>query len=334
MSDLAVWIGREKHRKSNLLLLLAIAAALGRSFLTFQYIARSPLRAVYVDYESKPTRLKQRYEGICSAMKLTIDEKRLLKDNLQIHLVRERLRTGSYIPRFPADANKDQGAADWWKNFRQRHSADLYIFDPMRCLHAGDENDSKIEQLLASLRLVFGKATIIVAHHMRKRDKKNDASLVGDMRAWSDGARGSVAIKAHSDVVVCQERVMENQTEVVYLGAFSKDAPDIEPLPLQESDAESFYWNISPHIPGYLRDSYNALRQAGTQFTSKSEAASAIKQATKVSRATAFRHVQGLEHRGLLVPEGAAMILKDGEVCRGTSGKSTWWYGNICATVS
>ena len=63
------------------------------------------------------------------------------------------------------------------------------------------------------------------------------------MRFWSDDARGSGAIKAHSDVIVCQERVIEEQEERLYLGAFLKDGPDVEPIPLAETGAQSFIGN-------------------------------------------------------------------------------------------
>src|ERR1700730_10318692 len=50
--DLVTWIGREKHRKTNLLLQLAICAAIGRDFLGFRFRAPEPLRVTFVDYET------------------------------------------------------------------------------------------------------------------------------------------------------------------------------------------------------------------------------------------------------------------------------------------
>ena len=73
------------------------------------------------------------------------------------------------------------------------------------------------------------------------------------MRAWPDGVRGSSAIKACADLIVCQEWVPNaNGDEVVYLGAFLKDGADIDPFPLMESDHESFYWERTQDIPAYL----------------------------------------------------------------------------------
>src|SRR6516165_10139377 len=58
--DLAVWLGREKHRKSNVLLQLAICAALARPFLHFRFCPEKPLKVVLLDYESRSQSLKQR----------------------------------------------------------------------------------------------------------------------------------------------------------------------------------------------------------------------------------------------------------------------------------
>src|SRR6516164_8257987 len=41
--DLVLWLGREKNRKTNVLLQLAICAALGRDFLTLRFAGREPL---------------------------------------------------------------------------------------------------------------------------------------------------------------------------------------------------------------------------------------------------------------------------------------------------
>src|SRR5262249_2392347 len=131
-------------------------------------------------------------------------------------------------------------------------------------------------------------------------------------RAWSDGARGSGAIKAHADVVVCQERVMEEETEVVYLGAFSRDEADLEPLHLEETGAETYFWQVAAKVPPTLRDSYDALKAAGP--CSKSDAAQAIMKKTKASKATAYRHIGLLLNWGGLVEE--AGNLKTAETVR------------------
>src|SRR5690242_6025153 len=77
--DLAVWIGREKHRKTNFVLQMAISASIGRDFLNFHYSLNQPLRILYVDYESKTTSLLTRYNAICNSMELSDEEREILK---------------------------------------------------------------------------------------------------------------------------------------------------------------------------------------------------------------------------------------------------------------
>ncbi|HKV41231.1 MAG TPA: hypothetical protein VJX67_18645, partial [Blastocatellia bacterium] len=143
---------------------------------------------------------------------------------------------------------------------------------------------------------------VIVAHHLRKRSNSGgDQELKKGMREWSDQARGSGAIKAHADVIICQERLTDDKgNESVYLGAFSKDAADVEPLRLTETDAESFLWRVEREVPDHLAASWSALRRSGKlEFSTKTDIA---KELTKsgVARSTAYRQIEELEQRGLL----------------------------------
>ena len=304
-SDLVAWIGREKHRKTTLLLGLAICAAVGRAFLNFRFTAPSLLRVVFIDYESKTHSLKHRYASICKAMALLPAEEELLRANLQIIEVRRMRQEGKYFPRFPLK-DSDKRESQFWRKLVAEHPADLYIIDPMRCFHASDENDSTIEQLMERMRTFFGSSAVIVSHHMRKRSSRPDdfCSLLHGMREWSDGARGSGAIKAHADVIVCQERVSGSE-EIVYLGAFMKDGADVEPIPLVETDYESFFFKPSFHVPENLRASYEALKKHSS-FLSKSAGAGILQAEVRptgksMARSTAFEHVKQLAERGLLV---------------------------------
>src|SRR5258708_7269927 len=90
--DFAIWLGREKHRKTNLLLQFAICAALGRSFLNFEFVPSQPLKVVVLDYETKTHSLKRRYDAICTAMELTEGDLRVLNENLEIVEVRKMLQ--------------------------------------------------------------------------------------------------------------------------------------------------------------------------------------------------------------------------------------------------
>jgi hypothetical protein len=300
---LVVWIGREKHRKTNLLLQLAICAAAGRPFLSFSFAPAEPLRVVFVDYESKTRKLKGRYEAICRALNLTDEEKHLLKANLRIIEVPRVYSKGKEFPRFSVGPNEDAKGHAFWKGFAASNPAGLYIFDPMRSLHAQDENDSNIERLLTRLRQFAPDSTVIISHHMKKAGANRfprPVALKDDMRAWSDGARGSRAIKAHADVIVCQERKIEDETEVVYWGVFQRDEADIAPMPLQESEPGSFFWQVAPEVPKHLQGSFDVLQKAGGKFTDKADAAKALIGAG-VKKATAYRHLTDLVHLGLLV---------------------------------
>jgi len=184
----------------------------------------------------------------------------------------------------------------------QENPADLYVIDPMRCFHGGKEDDKEIEKLLEQVRRYFGWAAVIISHHMRKlTGKPGETRLTlsspGVMREWSDGARGSVAIKAHADVIVCQERAMEGDTEVVYFGAFMKDGPDIEPIPLTETADGSFLFKPSSRVPPFLRGSFDLLKDVA--FHDRGAAADVLQQ-HGATRSTAFRHVSRLCELGLV----------------------------------
>jgi hypothetical protein len=304
--DLTVWLGREKHRKSNLILQFAICAALGRDFVGFRFRHDRPLKVVLIDFESKDGSLRQRINGIEKAMKLKTADITTLHANLKILKVRNIRKAGRTFPKFPFKEKQD--GLEFWENLPPAMPADLYIIDPLRTLHSADENDSSIEALLSEIQRIFRGAAVVVAHHMRKPNE-NTRTLAEDMRAWSEGARGSSAIKAHSDVIVLQERSMNDKgEEVVHLGVFLKDGPDVDPFPLMESDNQSFFWEISIVLPQGLEHSYEALKNR--YLKDRAAAAREMSQRAKVSRATAYRHVGALIRVGLLKEEANQLVLK------------------------
>ena len=90
--DTLLWIGREKSRKSNLVLQFIICAAIGRPFLLFPFDHPQPLKVVVVDFETKRNSLHQRYQAVCDALGLTDGERKLLHENLKnrgMHLTPE-----------------------------------------------------------------------------------------------------------------------------------------------------------------------------------------------------------------------------------------------------
>lgn len=304
--DLVVWLGREKHRKTNVILQFSMCAATGRDFLGFRFAAPGPLKVLIVDYETKTNSLWQRYHAILKAMELSEEERRRLRENLKIIEVRKLLRAGGEFPRIPVNNAKandpDKLAENFWRQLVQDYPAQIYVLDPMRSIHGLDENDSLIEALLSRLRRLFGKAAVIVAHHMRKTfPAGREITLQSDMRLWSDGARGSGAIKAHADVIVCQERTMEeNSTEVIYVGAFLKDGPDIEPLRLQESDSQSFLWVATLDVPGHLKTATAALQKNGGVFVAYKGAADVLL-GVGLTKPTVYRQLNELRQRHLLI---------------------------------
>lgn len=314
--NVVVWVGREKHRKSNLTLQCAICAALGRNFLNFPFRAPGPVRVVLLDFESTNYRntFWRRYGSICNALNLSEQDQLTLQANLQVILTRKLHKQAISIPRFPVrpKGKEIEAAKSWWKRFAREYPADLYIFDPMRCLHSEGENDSLIEALLSQLREFFPASAVIIPHHMRKSDKSANGTtttLAKDMRGWSEDARGSTAIKAHADVIVCQERRMDGDVEVVYLGAFMKDAADVEPIALTESDHESFFWAISAQLPDKLRPAFEALRRANRPFRNDAEVAELLRTALSVSRSTAYRHTKSLRDGGFLTSTADGQVL-------------------------
>lgn len=310
--DLAIWLGREKHRKSSVLLQFAICAALGRPFLHFSFRPESPLKVVLLDYESKTQTLKQRYDAIMEALLLSDADRRLLRTNLRVVEMRKAFRHGLKFARFPVRPDRgdveDFGHAEnEWRSFVRESSADLYLIDPMRCMHAQSENDSALEALLTRVHLIFGDATVVISHHLRKRDRRGERKLKDDMRVWADEARGSGTITAHADVIVCQERVVESAMEMLHLGAYLRDGADIEPMALRESANESFLWIVAPDLPEELIFCLDALRGAGREFQSRTDAVTFLQQAVGAGRSTAFSRVKDLISRGYLIDASGAL---------------------------
>jgi len=309
--ELAVWIGHEKDRKTTVVLNFGIAAAVGRNFLGFRFVAPQPLRVVIFDYESKDHSIHRRYRAMCDALKLSDEERGRLKENLTIVELRRWIHDGFVIPRIDAkDGEK------FWKNIVDQYAADLYIVDPMRCFHGGDENNSTMEKVLAGIRRTFQR-TVVLPHHMVKRsqNRKENVRLKDEMRLWSEGARGSGAIKAHADVIVCQERTVEDDgTELVHWGAFLKDAPDVDPIALEESAPESFLWLPSRTIPNELNNTLNTLRGGKEPWANRTEVAEFLMQGG-MKRATAYRHIKNLFQRGRLAEiDGVGIYKADPEL--------------------
>jgi hypothetical protein len=304
--ELAVWIGHEKHRKTTLVLDFAISAALGQDFLGFRFAAPAPLRVVMFDYESKDNSIHRRRNKICEAMRLSTGLLARLAKNLTIVELRHMIHDGLKVPKIDkfyktTDGKHTFSGEDWWRSAVAEHPADLYIVDPLRCLHGSAESDSAIEETLRLIRGVFRRTTIIPHHTVKSsRNPKENVRLVDNMRLWSEQCRGSGAIKGHADLIVCQEREIQDETEIVCFGGFMKDSADIDPIPLVESAQESFLYVPHTDLPEKLATARDVLVASGVMSWTNRSAMAETLIAGGVKRATAYNRIKQLIQYGVL----------------------------------
>jgi hypothetical protein len=305
--EMAVWLGREKSRKSSVLLQFAFSAALGRPLFDIPFSHSGPLRVTIFDFESKKSSMKERWERLAAAMDLTAEERQRLRENLKIVLLRESVAAGGLVPRFTL--KPDSAADQYWRDAVRENPADLFIIDPFRNFHSENENDSTIEALLAKIRRTFGKAAIVIAHHMVKRsmNQKENVKLTHDMRLFSDGGRGSGAIKGYCDIIITQEWSQQDGEEIVHWGAFGKNIADLSPRALVQTGPNSGLW-VPTDVEGLsqtVRASLRTLKEhrESLVFENRAEAAGLIMGARTLARSTANEHVDGLLRKGLITVE-------------------------------
>ena len=304
--DLAIWLGREKHRKSSVLMQFAICAALGRPFLHFPFRPSQGLKVVVLDYESKSQTIEKRYAALVESMGLSETEKQVLCASLKIVEMRKAFKTGLKFARFPVKPEKglmDEFvlAEEEWRSFVRNMGADLYIIDPMRCMHAQAENDSALEALLSRVHQIFGDAAVVISHHLRKRDRRNQKlSLKDDMRVWADEARGSSAITAHADVIICQEREVVDAIEQLHLGAYLRMQPISSLWFCGNQVWRVFSGKLRRTFPLNLQCAWIYCdRQAGNFRTGRA-AVDVLQRSVGAGRSTAYSRLKDLLNRGLL----------------------------------
>jgi hypothetical protein len=311
--DIVVWLAREKSGKSTLLLQLAMCAAAGKAFLHFRFLGPHPLRVVIIDYESTDSVLQKRYQSILNDLCFSEQEQELVKQNLKILLVRKIRAAGEKFPPLPIPGSThitsaSQQSDKFWKQFPEDYPADIYCIDPLRSAHVGDENDSKIFGLMESLQTIFHGKNVIVPHHLKKRgsqEPKDVRAITRDMRDWSDRGRGSAAIKAHADVIICQAREVDSASDedAVYWGAFGRDMEDINPMKLVAVGPESFAFKVEGGLlPDGLAEHWDIVVEHlhGQRTFTQAQFVSALTKA-EVSRATAYRRFNTFQNRGLIV---------------------------------
>jgi hypothetical protein len=163
----------------------------------------------------------------------------------------------------------------------------------------------------------FGKAAIIIAHHMVKRNmnRKENVKVTQDMRLFSDGGRGSGAIKGYCDIVNTQEWSQQDGEEIVHWGAFGKNIADLNPRALVQTGPNSGLW-VPTEVDGLsqtVKASLRALKEhrASLVFVSRAEAAGldyGCAGSSQINRQRACRGAiaQRLDHDG--EPERSTQI--------------------------
>jgi len=312
--ELAVWVGHEKSRKTTVGLKLAVCAALGRDFLGFRFAAPCPLRVVMFDFESKDDSIHRRYRRICEALRLSDEQCKLLAENLEIVELKKMRLQGVYVPKIDRPAGMWNGqkvlsGKDWWTQAAAEYPADLYLVDPLRNLHGAKENGSEIEEILGLIHSIF--KTVILPHHMTKESQnpKDNAQLSKNMRLFSEGCRGSGAIKGYADVIICQQHTVEHDVDTVWFGAFMKDAADVDPIPLVESPSESFNWDLPIDVPDHLRKTLEILLYS--RIASWPNRTAVVETLVKLGlkEKTAYRHIKQLIQRRFLQESHGKIIL-------------------------
>jgi hypothetical protein len=211
------------------------------------------------------------------------------------------------IPNAPKNVDNTASEA-FWRKFPDDYPADIYCIDPLRSAHALDENDSKISALMESLQTIFRRSSVIVPHHLKKRDTcsaKDVKAIVDDMRDFSDRGRGSAAIKAHADVIICQAREVDGKKdeEAVYWGAFGRDMEDIAAMKLVAVREGSFAFKVADGaLPDGLSDHWNIVVETlqGRDTFTQAQFVNSLTLAG-VSRATAYRRFNTFQNRGLII---------------------------------
>src|SRR5262249_5828573 len=273
-------------------------------------------------YESRNGSIFRRYHAICEALGLTEPERNLLRAKLTILSVRELRKSGKQFPSIPPtpldkkskQLATQQKALEFWGRLVADYPADIYCLDPMRCTHEEAENDSKMAGVMMSLQVLFKGKTVIVPHHLYKLHEKdeNDAALLErDMRQWSDRGRGSGAIKAHADLIICQARAGEIEAPRLHVGAFGRDIIDIPPLELEQTAPESFTWQAFPKMKAPLERAWVAFRDYETTHgdlpTEKGELVKILERAG-INTKTAYKHIDALIEDRLLQQDAAGTL--------------------------
>jgi hypothetical protein len=125
-----------------------------------------------------------------------------------------------------------------------------------------------------------------------------------DMRLFSDGGRGSGAIKGYCDVIISQEWSKGGDEEIVHWGAFGKNIPDLAPRALVQTAENSGCW-VPMEADGLsqtVRESLKALKEhePGLVFEDRPLVVDLLERARGFKRSAAQEHVTKLVAKGLI----------------------------------
>lgn len=183
--ETALLIARQKEGKSTLALQLAIDIGSGSSFLG-RYDTQ-PGVVLYIDYENRPHRLRERA--------LDIRDGRPLENVL--------------IKAFPHIAERDVALFgnkfDRLLRLVETIRPALLIIDPLRLAVEGSNSSESaameaIEKISALMSCNPDMAVLLI-HHLRKADENDATELRKDPRAWIERVHGSQALLAHVETI-------------------------------------------------------------------------------------------------------------------------------------
>ncbi len=213
--------GEPKIGKSQFALQMAIAAAMGRNFLHWEYRGDQPRRVVYLNFEideqsfgnrladhvlaelNQQREQPEQVESLENAVLLRADQIKLINEHIKDRLFfSDGIRSMDISEDVIYDELKEiQGPVANWRERIQALRPDFIVFDTLSKVHSVREHDNiEIQQVLMLLRKI---ATVVkdngqvvavahvIVHHTRKG---------GNQGSVQESIRGASSIRAEVDV--------------------------------------------------------------------------------------------------------------------------------------
>jgi RecA-family ATPase len=206
--ETAVCAGRAKIGKSALLQQMACSLASGSQFLGHRVL--EPRRVLYIDMENQPLHLRERY--------------RQISGSIPGNDWYRRLEIAAFDSLAENVFGLNRGGFKRLMLAVEAFDPDLVIIDSLRLFGGIDlKDEQKVVQFLirlAELRRIKKSLSIILAHHLRKQDRKGKSvKLSHSPTEWIEDVSGSQALIAHVDSIwgLEQERDADSETTVFAL---------------------------------------------------------------------------------------------------------------------